>query len=371
MKLGMKIAAGMLAFLMSASLLAGCGEKDVQDDVPGDGQPGENDTADSGVRYDYDLSQYVKLDSYKGIEIDKYTYSVTDKDVETQILLARSNYAVAAEKQDAIAVSDQVNIDYTGYMDGEQFAGGTAQGYDLTIGSGQFIAGFEDGLVGHKAGETVTLDLHFPSPYPNAPELSGKPVQFVVKINKVFEQALPEYNDAFVKEHYDYDTVAEFEKAIYDAMVEHHENGRLSYKVQQVWSKIAEMAEITEYPEKEFLSMYEDHVNYYTNLAVQEGISLNEYIQKEFGLAVESFYEEIRALVQNTMQQEMILFYVAQKENITITDEEYAEGAMEYASYYGLSSVEELEQYYSKENIAQSVLFDKVYEFLANNAVEK
>ena len=372
MKLGTKISAGVLALLMSASLLTGCVEKNVQDDVPADvtGETENNNTEDTGVRYNYDLSEYVELDFYKGIEIDKYTYGVTDEDVATQVLLARSNYAVAAEKMDAIAESDQVNIDFTGYMDGKEFEGGTAQGYDLTIGSGQFIEGFEAGLVGHKTGDTVTLDLHFPSPYPNAPELSGKPVQFVVKINKVFEQALPEYNDAFVKEHYDYDTVAEFEKAIHDSMVAYYEQGKLSYAVESVWNKIVAKTKILSYPEKEYNTMYDEHVNYYTTLATQEGISLNEYVKNEFGLAVETFYQQVQALVRSTMSQEMILYYVAQKENITISDEEYQTGAMAYAAQYGLSSVEELETYYTPENIAQSVLFDKVYEFLAENAVE-
>jgi len=374
MKLGTKILAGLLALLMSVSLLAGCTEKNVQDDVTDevadDTQKEESDAADTGARYDYDLSQYVKLDSYKGIEIEKYTYGVTDEDVATQVLLARSNYAVAAEKLDAIAESDQVNIDFTGYMDGKEFEGGTAQGYDLTIGSGQFIEGFEAGLVGHKTGDTVTLDLHFPSPYPNAPELSGKPVQFVVKINKVFEQALPEYNDAFVKEHYEYDTVADFEKAIYDSMVAYYEQGRLSYAVEAVWNKIAEKAEIISYPEKEYKAMYDEHVDYYTAMASQKALSLNEFVKEEFGLTVESFYQQVQALVQSTMAQEMILLYVAQQENITVSDEEYQTGALAYAMQYGLTTVEELEQYYTPENIRHSVLCDKVYEFLAANAVE-
>ena len=362
-----RVLAGLLALLLCAPLMLwGCDK-----DNPLNDDPALDDTEKSDIPYDYDLSEYIKLDSYKGIEVEKYPYDLTKEDMETQILLARSNYATVAEKTGAVANGDQVNIDYTGYMDGETFAGGSDTNFDLTIGSGSFIEGFEAGLIGYKAGDTVTLDLHFPSPYVNAPELSGKAVQFVVKINKVFEQALPVYDDAFVKEHYGFDTVEAFEEALFAAMTVQYENSKFSYFTQKVWSALLEKTEFIKVPEVEYLAMYEDYVNYYTALATNEGTTLNEYVQTQFGLAVADFYSEVEQLVQVTMQQELILYYIARLENITLTDEEYEEGALEYAEYYGLSSIEELEQYYETKNIKQSLLFDKVYEFLVANAVEK
>lgn len=362
MKQHKRVLAGLLALLLCAPLvLWGC-DKD---------EPVVDDEVENDIRYDYDLTEYMKVGEYKGLEYAKYPYVVTMEDVQQQILLARANYATVAEKADAAANGDQVDIDFVGYIDGEAFEGGSAEGYSLTLGSNSFIEGFEAGLVGYKAGDTVTLDLKFPTPYVNNPEMSGKAVQFVVTINKVYEQALPAYDDAFVKEHYGYDTIESFEKALFEAMTIQAENGRYSYIIQEIWQVLLKETEFISFPEKEFLAMYEDYVNYYTMLATEQGISLNEYVKNEFNLSVSEFYEEVESVVHVTMRQEMLLVYIARQENITLTEEEYEEGALEYAEYYGLSSIEELEQYYETRNIEQSLLFDKVYEFLVSNAVEK
>ena len=192
-----KILAGALALMTAAPLLlAGCADKK---------------NAVTYDEYNYDLSEYVKLDKYKGIEIEDYTYEITDEDIQNQVLMARSNYATATETSNPAALTDQLNIDYDGYMDGETFSGGSDTDCDMTLGAGQFIDGFEAGLIGAKTGDTVTLELSFPDPYTSDPSLSGKPVQFVVTVNHVYEQELPEYTDYFVKQYYGYDTTALFE----------------------------------------------------------------------------------------------------------------------------------------------------------------
>ena len=135
--------AGALACTAVLSVLAGCSSKQTE----------------QYDRYNYDLSQYVQLCEYKGLEIEEADIGSAEDDLENQILLARSNYAEVVEKTDAAALTDQVNIDYVGTMDGVAFEGGTASGYDLEIGSGSFIDGFEDGLIGVNIGDTVDLNL--------------------------------------------------------------------------------------------------------------------------------------------------------------------------------------------------------------------
>ena len=351
-----RICTGLLAGVMTAALLlTGC-EKEPQ--------------IASENWYYYDLSQYVTVPEYKGIEVEAYVPADIDAALEQQVLLARSNYAVMAEKQDAIVNGDQVNIDYAGYMDGVQFQGGTAAGADLNIGSGMFIDGFEEGLIGSKTGDTVTLDLHFPDPYPNNPAFSGKAVQFVVTVNAVYAQALPEYNDAFVKEHYNHETVASFEQELRAALIEQDERTRYNFVIQGIWKFLGENTEVISYPEAEYNKLYEEVITYYTSLAEQESMTLNEYVTNTYGISVSEFYNEIESSVKESMKQEMILYTIARAENITVSDEEYEARGAEYAAYYGLASLAELEQYYEPEYIRDSILFDLVDEFLCEYIVE-
>lgn len=346
-------------------LFAGCNNTDTPD-------VGEQDTGDaSSVRYDYDLSEYVKLGTYKGVEIDAYGKTVTDEDVQKQVLIARSTYATVAEKEGAAAKGDQVVIDFVGYMDGEKFEGGSAENYNVMIGSGSMIDGFESGLIGVMPGETVTLDLTFPTPYMNNTALSGKPVQFEVTVKTVFEQVLPVYDDAFVMENYKCATVEEFEKTIYDALVEQNETERKNYIVQAVWEKIAETSEIIEYPAPEYTAIYQDNLNYYEGIAAEAGVTLNEYVLNQYGMDVSTFHTTLQNNIYTMMQEQMILLAIAQKENITLSDAEYEAGVQKYTEYYGLSSTEEFTQHFTKEEITESLIFDKVYEFLAANAIEK
>lgn len=351
-----KLLTGVLAGVMTAALLlTGC-EK--QPEIASDGW------------YDYDLSEYVTLPQYKGIEVDAYIPTDIDAALEQQVLLARSNYATVAEKQDAVVNGDQVNIDYTGYMDGEQFAGGTAEGADLTIGSGMFIDGFESGLIGAKTGDTVTLDLHFPDPYPNNTAFSGKAVQFVVTVNAVYEQALPEYNDAFVKEYYGHETVASFEQEIRDSLAAQNERNRYEYVAEGAWAFLMEETEVISYPEAEYNTLYQQVVAYYTSLAEQESTTLNEYVTDTYGISISEFYSGLESSVKESMLQEMIMYTISRAENITVSDEEYETRGAEYAAYYGYSTLTELEADYGADYIRDSILFNLVDEFLVEHAVE-
>ncbi len=318
--------------------------------------------------YNYDLSEYITVGTYKGVAVEDMDLSVTDEDVANHVLLARSNYAEYSRKNGAAALTDQLNIDFTGYMDGKEFEGGSAKDTDLTLGSGQFIDGFESGLVGAKAGETVTLNLKFPNPYPPSPDLAGKPVQFKVKVNYINEQILPEYTDEFVKTKYGYDNTKAFEDALRLSMEEQNKETQLFNRINQVWAEVLKNSEAKQYPQAEYNARYQSYVAYYTSLAKEEGISLNEYAANA-GMAVQEFEDWMKSETEAQMKEEMVLYYIARTEKLTISKAEYQDGALEYAKNYGLSSVSELEAYFSPEEITQNLLFDKVLEFLAEQAV--
>jgi trigger factor len=149
---------------------------------------------------DYVVDDYIKLGQYKGVEVDKVEVaSVTDSDITNKINsdLASKNTTEEVTDRTDVRKGDIVNIDYEGLKDGVAFDNGTATGADLTIGSGQFIPGFEDQLVGAKVGDKLDVNVTFPADYPNAPDLAGQPVVFKVTINSIKKSVTPELNDEF------------------------------------------------------------------------------------------------------------------------------------------------------------------------------
>ena len=140
----------------------------------------------------------ITLGEYKGIPVTVTEPTVTDEEVDAQIQQLLNSSAEYLEVDREAQLGDQVNIDYKGMKDGVAFDGGTAEGYDLVLGSNSFIDGFESGLVGAKKGEEVTLNLTFPDPYQNNPDLAGQAVVFEVKVNNVKEKTVPELTDDFV-----------------------------------------------------------------------------------------------------------------------------------------------------------------------------
>lgn len=352
MKHTCKAAAAALAAVISLTSLAACGKKQPQYD-----------------RYNYDLTEYVKLPEYKGITVTDIDLSSVQADVESQILLARSNYAEAVETDGPAALTDQVNIDFVGTMDGQTFEGGSAEDVDLTLGSGSFIAGFEEGLVGAKKGDTVTLDLAFPDPYTVNPAYSGKAVRFEVTVRHIYQQKLPDYTDEFVKKYYNYDTTAAFEQALKESIEAQNESNRQYYKMAQVWQKLQEGTELIKYPETEYNTLYQNYIAYYTSEAKKLSMSLNEYAAQQMEMSVKEFEDWVSSEVRAYLLEEMILYSIARAENITVSEEEYQSGALAYAQTNGLSSVEELETYFDPADIRQNLLFDKTLEYVVSQAV--
>ena len=158
----------------------------------------EADSSKSAESVDYGK---VTLGKYKGIEIEVSDPAVTDAEVESRIqsALSTSPNRVSITGRDKVENGDLVNIDFEGKMDGKTFDGGTFNGYELTIGSGSFIEGFEEQVIGMKKGETKDINLTFPDPYPNKPDYAGKPVVFKVKVNDIYTEEPAEFNNAWVE----------------------------------------------------------------------------------------------------------------------------------------------------------------------------
>lgn len=318
------------------------------------------------------IENYVKLGEYQNLEVSEEPKSeVTDDVLENNIryLLVSQYDPVEVTEDRAVQQDDTVNIDYTGYMDGEAFEGGAGTGADLRIGSGQFISGFEDGLVGHKKGEEVTLDLTFPDPYKTNPDFSGKAVQFKVKINKI--SAPPKLTDTWVAENTEFKTVDEFkqnQKELLQASLDIDYEGQIKA---DLFALVVENSEILKYPEK---LMEETKVTVKEQLdsmyQMQAGITFDDYVKSQ-GLSEEDVDKGLEDSAKQYLTQNLIVQALMDAEGMEFTEKEYEKEKEAYAVSSGFPDVATMEQYASPEQIKDNVLWNAVCEKIQKTATIK
>lgn len=337
----MKKKIGLVAMGLMVSLLAvGCGEK--------------KETTAS------EYSQYVTLGEYKNIEVTVDSVEVTEEELETQI---------AGMFRDTIELGDTANINYEGLLDGVAFEGGTADNQDLTIGSGQFIPGFEDQLIGVKVGETVALDITFPEDY-GSEELDGQAVVFNVTVNSIVGVEAGELNEDYVKANTEFATIEEYKSSIKAEMIAEKEDVANTNKIANVWEIVKANAIVNSYPEDLVTKYSESMKSYYTQFASLYGMELADYLTA-VGSTQEEFDVECRSYGEQATAEYMILLLIANEENITITDKEYDEELAQAVIEAGAASGEELEEAYGGEEVLrENFLFNKIIEYIADAAKE-
>ena len=263
---------------------------------------------------DYDLSEYITAGEYKGLKASPYTVSVTEDEVEARIQTTLEETATTKEldKKTAIADGDTVNIDYTGKIDGKEFDGGSAEGYDLTIGSNQFIDGFEDGIIGKKTGDKFDLELTFPDDYSNE-SLQGKDVVFTVTVNSATREEVPEYDLDFVQNTTDFKTLKEYEADVEKTLYDEKEKEAIENQKTELWSELLESTDVEQYPERELNYYIEFNSDQIDEMADAYGMSREDMLASyDFGdedefAAVNEDSSKLR------VKQEMLIEYCFMK----------------------------------------------------------
>lgn len=340
-----KAAAVVLASVMAASIvLGGCGNKssetgNTSGSVSASAEPTEYTAKEMLESTDYDVNDYVKLGKWKKIkvEVDK-SYEMTDENIKEAGNNIISSTTYYEEVDDAAAEKDKVNIDFEGKMNGETFDNGSSSNYDLVLGSGSFIDGFESGLVGHKAGETVTLDLTFPSDYEKT-DLAGKPVTFTVKINKVSrpaEMTWDKLTDDYVADNfssrYGLTTVKDFKDRVNDSM-----QSQLDVAVQKAYlEKLVEESEVT-LPDGLLDKRIEKTMNSYETTCQQYGMTVDDYIQNYYGKTVDEYKESLKEDLTTSLKEELVLEALVGKLKVKVTADEFNSFVSYYAKYYGMT----------------------------------
>jgi len=340
-----KAAAVVLASVMAASIvLGGCGNKssetgNTSGSVSASAEPTEYTAKEMLESTDYDVNDYVKLGKWKKIkvEVDK-SYEMTDENIKEAGNNIISSTTYYEEVDDAAAEKDKVNIDFEGKMNGETFDNGSSSNYDLVLGSGSFIDGFESGLVGHKAGETVTLDLTFPSDYEKT-DLAGKPVTFTVKINKVSrpaEMTWDKLTDDYVADNfssrYGLTTVKDFKDRVNDSM-----QSQLDVAVQKAYlEKLVEESEVT-LPDGLLDKRIEKTMNSYETTCQQYGMTVDDYIQNYYGKTVDEYKESLKEDLTTSLKEELVLEALVGKLKVKVTADEFNSFVSYYAKYYRMT----------------------------------
>ena len=320
-------------------------------------------TVEVFVRPDVELGQYKNLGLVKTVD------EVTDDDVNAEIERARERSARWVEITDRPAkLDDQVNIDYAGFDGDEQFDGGTAQNHELILGSGSFIPGFEDQLVGKNVGEECDVNVSFPEDY-HAKELAGKPVVFKVKINAIREKEVPALDDDFVKEASETaDTVEEYKAEIRKNLEKAADNRGETNFENEVIETVCENAKV-DIPD----AMIEDQIDgmlrdMEMRMAYQ-GLKLDDYF-KYTGQTREQVRDMYREQATERVKTQLVMEAVKKAENITATEEETDAEITKYAEQ-NKKTLEEFKQMLSdgdKEYFADSAAMRKTVDFLKANA---
>lgn len=309
-----------------------------------------------------DVEKCVTLGDYKGVTVEKTIQSVTDEDVQNEIDNALANYPVEVDR--AAKEGDTVNIDYVGKIDGEEFDGGSDQGADLKLGSGKFIDGFEDGLIGARKGETRTLNLTFPEDYTQ--DLAGKAVEFTVTVNAV-KEPLSEPTDQWVADNIEgYDNIADYKAGIRSEQEESNEQTAENQVRYAAWTQVIDNCTINEYPEtlvEVGKKLYEQQVETYAKYA---GMELDAYIESS-GLTQEEYQSNMEEYGKNVAAQALVCQAICDKEGFAIGDDDYQKALQDMLTEYGCTE-DELIQTYGQDNVEQSIMLNRVSNLILENA---
>lgn len=291
--------------------------------------------ADWEIIAEVPLKPEVTLGDYKNIEVTKQDRTVTDEDVADELESRRQRAVELALKDDAAEEGDTVVIDFEGYKDGEKFDGGSAENHSLELGSGQFIPGFEDQLIGAKSGDEKEVEVTFPEEY-GAEELAGQDVVFKVVVHEVKEKRVPELDDEFAKDVDDeVETLDELKDKIRQQLEKSKDRAATEATDDEAIQKAVENAEVPEIPEAMIDEEVDRQFNLFINNLQQQGISKDQYMSM-IGTSEQELRDQFRNEADFNVKTNLVLEAIAKAENIDVTTEDIDAEIKDLAEQYGM-----------------------------------
>ena len=308
----------------------------------------------------------VKLGKYKGIQLKKIEYNVTDEDIEHELgHMADRNSRLVTVEDRAVENGDITVIDFEGFVDGKAFEGGKAENHELTIGSNTFIPGFEDQIIGMKTGEEKDINVKFPEEY-FSEELKGKDATFKVKLHEIKKKELPELNDDFAKDTSEFDTLDELKKSIKEKLEEENSN-KVKYETEDAAVKaVVDSAEV-EIPSGMIDTEIDNMVRDIETRLSYQGMKLEQYLSM-MSKSMEDFRKEYEEQAKTSVKTRLVLEAIVKAENIEASEEDINKKLKEMAAMYGKKEDELVLNEQFMNYIKDSLKNEAVVKFIIDNA---
>ncbi len=313
----------------------------------------------------------VTLGQYKGVEIDKVEATVSAEEVDAEIKREQeANAREIAVEDRAVADGDMTVIDFEGFVDGVAFAGGKGEDYPLTIGSGAFIPGFEEQLVGAEIGKEVEVNVTFPAEY-HAAELAGKEAVFKCTVKEIKEKELPELDDEFASEVSEFDTMEEYRASVEKKLADKKAADVKNAKEDAVVEAIVANATM-EIPAAMIETQQRQMVDDFAQRLQMQGLSLDQYFQFT-GLTASAMMDQVKPQAENRIKSSLVLEAIVKAEGIVATEEDFTAEVAKMAEQYKMevATVEEMLGEGGKKQIMADLAIAKAVDFVVANAVEK
>ncbi len=316
------------------------------------------------------LKPPVKLGKYKGVEVEKIDIEVTDEDVDAEVDKQRNSNARTVDVTDrAVQDGDIVSLDFEGFVDGVAFQGGKGTDYPLTIGSGAFIPGFEEQLIGYEIGKEGEVNVTFPEDY-QAEDLAGKAATFKCKVNSIRAKELPELNDEFASDVSEFETLAEYREDLKKKLTEKKEAEAKAKKEDEVVRAVLEDADM-ELPEAMVETQQRQIVNEFAQRLQMQGMNMDQYLQYT-GNTVDKMLEQVKPQAIERIKSRLVLEAVAKEENIEVSEQDLADELERMAGQYRmeLDKLKELMSDAEIKQLKEDLAVQKAADFLVENAKE-
>lgn len=308
----------------------------------------------------------VSIEGYKGIKAWKKPVEVTDKDIESEIARVQDRNARMVTVEDREAQKGDIAvIDFDGSVGGKQFAGGKADNYSLELGSGQFIPGFEDQVVGHKSGDEFDVNIKFPEDY-QAKDLAGKDSVFKVKLHEIKKKELPAADDEFVKDVSEFNTMDEYKADIRKKITESREAAANDAVENQLIDKVVSIIK-ADIPQAMFENRIDDDLRDFSYRLQSQGMNIETYM-KYTGLDKKSMREQFRPQAERQVKMRLALEKIAVLENIHPAEEEIDAEIKKIADNYKVD-IEKIKKAVAREDVAKDLAVEKAFDLVKNEAV--
>ena len=324
-------------------------------------------TKEDGVSFkvEFTVKPEVKIEGYKGLKVEKTVKTVTDEDVDKEIDRVRNQNARIIDVTDrAAAKGDTVIFDFEGFCDDKPFEGGKAEKFSLELGSGRFIPGFEDQIVGKNIGEDFDVNVTFPENY-QAEELAGKPAVFKCKIHEIKGKELAELDDEFAKDVSEFDTIAEYKADIKAKLTETADKNAAAELDNTISEKLAEMLE-GEIPEAMNENRVSDMLREWEYRNRYAGVTINDYL-KYTGLTIDQFKAQFRKPAEIQVKLRLALEKIAELENIEITEADLNAQYEKYADQYKMD-IEKVKEVIPADSLTVDLKVEKAFDLVRENA---